>query len=343
VPAILSWSSFLDGSFQKAASTRVTNAMALRPILIRVNNEIRYEMFGELTASYVVRGTNNQLIGRSYLEEYCARTEGMAAKFAADIVPKLKDIQSYYRAHGSVFVYVVSPSKAAHMPEYFLGSFPCPSTAEARAQLVPQYVGILKQAGINVIDTASLIHSLKGSYDVALFPEGGVHWNDVGGARAVSAIVEEVNRQAGYEIIPPFKFTYTLSHPTSGADRELADLLNVFFPPLGYKTPIVKLLPSIACAESPARQLKIAMVTSSFGHLPARLMIEGNCLSELNLYYYAKTGRYGGTPYHEIKRGLTDADFQSVRDAKVVIVEENESFLAQTNYVYELQVLVSKP
>ncbi len=342
-PVILSWPSLLDGSFQKAVSSRVTDAMTVRPLLIRVNNEIRYEMFGELTASYVVRGTNGQLIGRSYLEEYCARTEGMGAKFAADIVPKLRDIQNYYRAHGGVFVYVVSPSKAAHVPEYFLNSFPCPSTAEARAQLVPQYVGILKQAGINVVDTASLIHSLKGSYEVGLFPEGGVHWNDIGGTRAVSAIVEEINRQAGYEIIPPFKFTYTLSHPKSGADRELADLLNVFFPPLGYQTPIVKLLPSVSCADHPARQLKIAMVTSSFGHLPARLMIEGNCLSELNLYYYAKTGRYGGTPYRELKRGLTDADFQSVRDAKVVIVEENESFLAQTGYVHELQALVSKP
>jgi hypothetical protein len=342
-PVTLSWSSFLDGRFQKAASSRVTNAMATRPLLIRVNNEIRYEMFGELTASYVVRGTNGQLIGRSYLEEYCARTEGMGAKFAADIVPKLKDIQNYYRAHGGVFVYVISPSKVAHAPEYFLNSYPCPSTAEARTQLVPQYVGILKQAGINVVDTAGLIHSLKNSYDVALFPEGGVHWNDVGGARAVSAIVEEINRQAGYDIIPPFKFTYTLSRPTSGADRELADLLNVFFPPLGYQTPVVKLLPSIPCAENPARNLKIAMVTSSFGHLPARLMIEGNCLSELNLYYYAKTGRFGGTPYRELKRGLSDADFQSVRDAKVVIVEENESFLAQTNYVYELQMLVNKP
>jgi alginate O-acetyltransferase complex protein AlgJ len=343
VPVVLSWPALLDGSLQKAIANRVTNAMVVRPILIRVNNEIRYELFGDLTASYVVRGTNGQLIGRSYLEEYCGRTEGMAAKFAADIVPKLKDIQNYYRAHGGVFVYVVSPSKAAHMPEYFLNSYPCPSTTEARAQLVPQYVGILKQAGINVVDTASLIHSLKGSYEVGLFPEGGVHWNDIGGTRAVSAIIEEINRQAGYEIIPPFKFTYTLSRPMSGADRELVDLLNVFFPPLGYQTPIVKFLPSVACAENPARNLKIAMVTSSFGHLPARLMIEGNCLSELNLYYYAKTGRFGGTPYRELKRGLSDADFQSVRDAKVVIVEENESFLAQTNYVHELQMLVNKP
>jgi alginate O-acetyltransferase complex protein AlgJ len=44
----------------------------------------------------------------------------------------------------------------------------------------------------------------------------------------VSALVTEINAQAGREIVPPFTFTYTLSRPAGGADRELA-LLNVFF------------------------------------------------------------------------------------------------------------------
>src|SRR5882724_13172681 len=126
----LSWSSLRDGSFQKAVSGRVTDAMPVRPLLTRINNEIRFELFGELTAPHVVRGANGHLIERSYLEEYCARTDGMGAKFAADILPKLRDIQSYYRAHGGIFVYVVTPSKVAHLPEYFVDRAPCPSTPD---------------------------------------------------------------------------------------------------------------------------------------------------------------------------------------------------------------------
>src|SRR3977135_820586 len=206
-PVILSWSSLRDGSFQKAVSSRVTDAAADGPLLIRINNEIRFELFGELTAPQVVRGAKGQLIERSYLEEYCTRTEGQGAVLAADIIPKLMDIQNYYRAHGGIFVYLVTPSKAAHLPEYFVDRVPCPSTPAARTQLVPQYVGLLRQAGIDVVDTASLIHSLKGNYEVELFPQGGVHWNDIGGARAVTAVVEEINRQAGRQMVPPFTFT----------------------------------------------------------------------------------------------------------------------------------------
>ena len=342
-PVSLSWSSLRDGSFQKAVSSRVTDAMPIRPLLIRINNEIRMELFGELTAPHVLRGANGHLIERPYLEEYCSRTEGMGAEFASKILPKLKVIQNYYQAHGGVFVYVVSPSKAAHLPEYFVDRVPCPSTPQARSELLSQYVGALRQGGIDVVDTASLIHSLKGAYEFDLFPQGGVHWNDVGGAVAVSAIVEEINRKAGHEIIPPFTFSYKLSGVTSGADRELVDLLNVFFPPLGYQTPKVSFTPYAPCADSPARQLGVAMVGSSFGHLPARIMIEANCLSGFQFYYYAILGLFGGEPYRELQKNLSEAELAHARDARVMILEENESFIARAGYVDLLRAALDRP
>src|ERR1700761_4884602 len=134
-PLVFSLGDILNGDFQKAAISRVTDAMPIRALLIHVNNEVRYQLFGELTAPQVVKGAKGQLIERSYLNDYCARTEGMGLKLAADILPKLKDIQTFYERHGGIFVYVVSPSKAAHLPEYFVNYAPCPSTPAARVNL----------------------------------------------------------------------------------------------------------------------------------------------------------------------------------------------------------------
>jgi alginate O-acetyltransferase complex protein AlgJ len=342
MPVVFSWSAIRDGSFQKAVANRVTEAFALRRMLIRINNEVRMELFGELTAPHVVRGARGQLIGRTYLDDYCTRTEGQGAELAAKNIPKLRDIQNYYAGRGGLFVYVLSPSKAAHLPEYFVDKVPCPSTPAARTKFAGEYVAALRDAGINVLDTATLIHQLKGAYDFDLFPQGGEHWNDVGGARAVSALVDEINRQAGREIVPPFTFTYTLSS-AAGADRELVDLLNVFFPPLAYLTPKVRYTTSAPCVDHPARLIDIEMVGSSFSHLPAGILIQHNCLSRLNLYYYARLGRFGGTPYRELQRNLGEAEMRPMRDAKIMILEENEAFAARNGYVDILRDIVTKP
>jgi alginate O-acetyltransferase complex protein AlgJ len=342
LPLTVSWAAFRDGSLQKAIAERVTKAFLFRPMLIGINNQIRYGLFGELDAPEVVRGAKGQLFGKYYIEEYCTRTLGTGERLAADMLPKLRDIQDYYRARGGIFVYMTSPSKAAQVPEYFTGQMPCPSTAAARAQLLPSYVDALKAGGIDVIDAASLVHAAKDKYPFGLFPEGGEHWNDVGGALAATVLVDEINKQAGREIVPPFTFSYTLSSPASGADRELADLLNVFFPPLNYLTPKVDYKQPVSCADSPARNLGIAIVGDSFSHLPGSILIEQNCLAGLHVYYYGKAALYGGVPYRVQKLDLDDADLAPLRDVKVLVLEENERVIGRSAFVNMLRDVLKR-
>jgi hypothetical protein len=54
-------------------------------------------------------------------------------------------------------------------------------------------------------------------------------------------------------------------------------------------------------------------------------------------------GRFGGAPYRELQRNLADADLTRLRDAKIMIVEENESFVARTGYLNELRAVVNRP
>ncbi len=341
LPLNWSLSSLIDGSLQKAITERVTQALPIRPLLVRLNNELRFELFGELTLPGVVRGANGHLIEQLYVDDYCGRTEDMADTRARATIPKLKDIQDYYRSRGAVFIYLITPSKVAHLPEYFVKPETCPSTAAARTGFIPKYANLLKEAGIDVVDTATLIHSLKGKYEVELFPPGGSHWNDIGGAQAATVIAEEINRQAGRVLAPPFTFTYTMSGVTQGVDRELADLLNVFFPPLGYHTPKVRFQHSASCADHASSKLNVAVVGSSFTHLPAEILARDNCLSALNTYFYLNLSRHGGQPYQRLQSNLTAKDLGALRDAKIMILEENESFAGASGYIGALRELLT--
>ncbi len=88
-------------------------------------------------------------------------------------------------------------------------------------------------------DTASLIHGLKPNYTTGLFPRGGLHWNEIGLARATQAVIADINRQAGTALVPSFDFTYTMTNKASGEDRDLVDVVNMLFPRLAYPTPKV--------------------------------------------------------------------------------------------------------
>jgi alginate O-acetyltransferase complex protein AlgJ len=48
-------------------------------------------------------------------------------------------------------------------------------------------------------------------------------------------------------------------------------------------------------------------------------------------------------PYHELQRNLGDAELRRLRDAKIMILEENEAFAARNGYVDILRDLVTRP
>lgn len=332
----LEWSvdAFRRGDLQKALTSRVTAAFPFQPILVRINNEIRMALFGETSSPSIVRGTGGELVEQFYTRAWCGITPDLAATRARATIPLLRDLQDYYKSRGALFLYVLSPSKAAHMPEVFPDSRKCMDDA-SRAQLAADYSKLLRDAGIAVTDTATLIHDLKPSYTTGLFPRGGLHWNEIGLARAAQAVIADINRQSGSALVPTFDFTYTMTNKASGEDRDLADVVNMLFPRLAYPTPKVSFARATPCEASQAPSLDAAIVGSSFMSSMSGLLISEGCLRKLNFYFYLRQARHGGEPLRQLKANLTESDYAPLRDVRLMIVEENEAFLNQPAYYVE--------
>jgi len=331
-PVRLSWSSLTKGSLQELAGIAVAEAYPLRPLLIRINHEIRFTLFGYISVPSLFQGDHGQLVGMADLAEYCSRgTDPSPEVRAREAIPKLKDIQAYYRARNRSFFYLISPSKPAYMPEKFVHRTSCPSTLEERTRLVPTFARLLRQAGIDVIDTATLIHGLRGRYNLDLFPAGGGHWNMLGAAHAAELVVEETNRKRSRARLPKFSYSYEVVNRLTGTDSEFIDVMNIMFPHLVYPTAKVTFVPAVNCAGHEATRLRVAVVGSSFMHSLARGLIEAACLWQLSVYFYFNHGRYGGLSY-----GLLDPKYQdsaSVLDAEIVILEENETSIGRSGHV----------
>lgn len=343
LPLEWNWQAIKSGNFQRAITNRVAAGFPFQRILVRINNEIRATLFGEVTAPGVVRGRGGQLVEDFYVNAYCGITPDLAERRARETIPMLRDLADYYRARGATFLYVVTPSKVAAMPEAFVGGETCAAPREIRSRLVADYVALLRQSGIPVVDTANLIYKHGGPQGTDMYPMGGAHWNALGAAYAAREVEQAINRAAGRALLPPFEFSYAMSADSGIADRDLTGVLNVLFPPLGYPTPEVTYRQPVACETSAASTLEAAIVGSSYMHSLGSILIEQACLSRLNVYFYLYQGRFGGVPYGVLQPAdLTESDYAPLRDVRIMILEDNEGFLNRPNpYVEDLHAFIT--
>jgi len=336
-----SWRAFANGDNQRAMAYEATQAVPIRNGIIRINNQIRYKLFGQFGAPGILRGNDGHLIEKPYLDEYCSRNLAAIEAPARLWVSQLKELQDAIVARGHVFIYLLTPSKVAHFPEAFVDRYPCAAPKKDREGKVPAYFAMLKQAGINVVDGATLTHSMKGKYEFGMFPQGGVHWNQLAVAYSANALVSEINRQRQTRAIPPLEWTYKISSNVTGEDRDLLDLLNILLPRPDYTVPIVSYTPRQCGAET---KLDVAVIGGSFIHTLAEALARGGCLHGLKSYNYLYYGQRGGPEYKVLKGRMTPDDVRPIGNANVVILEENESIIPQKDgHAFELyQLLLGK-
>ena len=326
-----SWQTLLDGNLQKYISRQITDSIPFRPFLVRLNNEVRYELFGKAFSPRLTVGAGGQLVEAFYLDEYCQRGPDTALKNAGNLIPLLLPIQQYYRGRNSIFVFVISPSKVAYLPEAFASH--CPDSRPDGTNFLPEMTRLLRDAGISVVDSASLIQSLKHHSDVSMFPRGGAHWNMLGAAHAADAIISEINRQANRPLAPKLSFTYEVTNRPRGTDRDLADLLNLLFPRIRYPVPAVVIRPSVPCDEKEVTSLNVALIGNSFAEHLYNALYTGGCFINQQYYKYLARREFG-YPLQSVP--IESEDFTRIRDADIVILEQNEIGLSQGSYIAKL-------
>jgi alginate O-acetyltransferase complex protein AlgJ len=330
-PVAWSWRTFIDGKLQAKLTQTVVAAMPVRAFLVRLSNELRYSVFGIANSPEYIVGAGGQLIHRDYVLRHCARNATTAARVARTLIPKLQKVQAHFRARNRVFVYLITPSKAAHMPEAFVGKMHCPNSERVQERVLPELLSQLKAAGVAAVDSASLIHRLKNRYpEVDLFPRGGVHWNALGIAHAAKALVEAINREAGRQIAPQVEWSYVVTRNPAGTDKDVLEIMNLLRPPLDYPVPEVKFRTPAPCAAWPVGSMKVAIVGNSFSSTLSQALVPGACFEHLEYFFYLSK-RYLGYPPKQLP--LAAENIKAISQADVVVLEQNESLFNDDDYI----------
>jgi alginate O-acetyltransferase complex protein AlgJ len=200
------------------------------------------------------------------------------------------------------------------------------NNARERDEFLPHYAAILSAAGVNVVDTATLTATLV-NRGIAAFPRGGAHWNSLVAADATQELIGKLNQLSPFLQIPLLAWrSYTSSKPRD-SDRDLVDLLNLL---RGWSDEVPEL--EFASSNSCERKVNATIVGGSFMPIIAEMLTKTGCVERVDLYFYLHVSLVRSPGMQVLKRDLKSADIVVIKEAPVIILEENELVMPRSDH-----------
>jgi len=320
---------FVSHDYQQQFQRFAAQSVPVRPILVRVHNEVLFSVLKVSPRPSVVLGHDEYMTAQAMITHYCRRSMAFYKPLMQQRVEQLKALQQHFEARQRTLLFVITPTKMARMPDKFLDHVDCPAQRAERDSIIPAYVEMLAGAGIHFVDTASLMDRLR-ERGVTPFPIGGVHWNMLGAAYATNAVIRALNQSARRPLLPELHWTTEASERPLFEDGDLLVGLNLL-DARAYPSTRVIFEPLAAC---PSGKLSMTVVGGSFVVQLVRALSETQCIARGRRFAGLTRGYFEFPPEREVATGPLVLEFVAPRlDADVIILEENENVAARSLHV----------
>jgi alginate O-acetyltransferase complex protein AlgJ len=338
-PTPLSFAALLSGEMQKSVSSNFGRTLPVFNISVRAKNQFLYSLFRASGAPGTVIGVQDQLYQQPSIDAYCNAGAPPSAEVLGEWGQKIRSIQDILDAKGKHFVYLITPTKSATYPQYLPREIPCPGASINRLAPVR---ATLDARSVRYVDGPALMTNSKPNYPVELFARGGTHWNLLAGALAARKITDALPGSP----LGRYDFDWVEIERARETDRDLLDLLNLIWPDDHYPTALVKGRDNQTPCERAPPMLAIG---ASFLFEVDFAFAQAVCAPDIDdyWYYYSPEGHGLLRRRFHIQKGSVNTGppspgggdrelLESLNRAQIVVLEENESVIAQRSEVDDL-------
>ena len=220
------WKKWFTGTYSDSATRYANDNVSLRPDLIRLNDEIDFDLFKKIHSEWRLLGDNSCIFQDVYIYSYLGR-DFNGYGYIHEKVRKMKAIQDTLQKLGKSFVFVLAPCKAFYYPEFF------PADLKNAPRGVTNYEAYRKigdSLGLNEVDLNGWFLSMKHSSKELLFPKQGFHWSEYGALLGADSFAKYMEKIRGIEMIHP-EWT-AIEHTTKARynDNDIARSMNLISP-----------------------------------------------------------------------------------------------------------------
>lgn len=233
-PVELSFKTYYDGSYQDYLTEHAKRSTGFRELFIRNYNQVCYSCFNKITNNNVVKGFQQELYLKMYLNEVTGKMleqtyhdEETAKAAARDNVRSTLALIDTLRRHGTEFMFVFAPSKTAVYPEMMPKVY---QKQVADFSLEEYYIELFKENNIPHIDLYHHFQNLKNTFPYPLYPRTGTHWSEATIPYVADTILKKLESLTGYDLPSVLYLEDNITTDYSVQDGELEASMNLLFP-----------------------------------------------------------------------------------------------------------------
>ena len=233
-PVELSFKTYYDGSYQDYLTEHAKRNTGFREFFIRNYNQVAYSCFNKITNKNIVKGRDQELYLKMYLNEatgvtfkqHFADVDEAKAEARKNVEETLQLIDTLHQ-HGKAFLFVFAPTKPAVYPDKL------PSYYKNHLfdfSLEEYYIQLFKENHIPHIDFYHYFQDIKDTFPYPLYPRTGTHWSEATIPYVADSVLKKLAEITGYKLPSVHYIDDNLSTDYSVQDGELEASMNLLFP-----------------------------------------------------------------------------------------------------------------
>lgn len=187
--------SWFSGHYSRDMNAYLNENFGFRNDLVRLHNQVAFDLFHEAKANGVIIGKENYLYEIKYIKSYLGDEEIKYDRIDSNI-RELQGLQSVLHERGQELVVIIAPGKASFYPEYIPDEY----QRKSNENYYSLYVKRMNEAGIKFIDFGAYFRALKGKTPAPLYPKTGIHWSQYGALLATDSLIKYCSANLGVEM-----------------------------------------------------------------------------------------------------------------------------------------------
>ena len=180
--------SWLDGTYQIKQQAFLNESFGFRNVFIRINNQLKYNLYNQINAKNVIVGKDNYLYEENYINTYKG-TDFIGTQQIDEKINKLVRLRDTLTSKGIDIIVLLAPGKGSFYPEFIPDKY----QPDVRSMTnYEAYQNQLSKSNVHVFDVHKWFRNIKKTSPYPLFPKTGIHWSAYGEFLVVDSLLSYI-------------------------------------------------------------------------------------------------------------------------------------------------------